>query len=128
MPYKKMTNSLTHAQTFWYNSSLWLCSDPYRLAHLGVIAREDLESDRGDEFSDKVQPFLIKIDLFHMNVICRDTLVASTDTLVLQRENTMTGQSVNAKKKKKRKCYQQLCYCVKSTKRSFPLEKNKYHI
>jgi len=32
-----------------------------------------------------------------MNVICRDTLIASSDTLVLQRENTMTGQTFNDK-------------------------------
>lgn len=32
-----------------------------------------------------------------MNVICRDTFIASSDTLVLQRENTMTGQTVNDK-------------------------------
>lgn len=70
-----------------------------RLTHLGVIARENLESDRGDEFPDKVQPFLIEIDLFHMNVICRDTLIASGDTSVLQRENTMSGQTVNNKKR-----------------------------
>lgn len=84
-------------ETFWFNSWLWLSPDLDRLPHLGVIARENLESDRGDEFPDKVQPFLIEIDLSHMNVICRDTLIASSYTSVLQRENTMTGQTVNDK-------------------------------
>lgn len=50
---------------------------------LCVVAREDLERYRGDELADEVQPLLLIVDLFHMNIICWNTLVASCDTFIL---------------------------------------------
>lgn len=82
---KKRYMEQTFFNTSWFNSRFG--PNPDRPTHLGVIAREDLQSHRGDEFSDKVKPLVIKIDLFHMYVIRWDTLVASSDSLVLRMEN-----------------------------------------
>lgn len=49
----------------------------------GVVSREDLQRDWGDELSEEVQPFFFKPDLFHVDIVSGNGLVASRDPLVL---------------------------------------------
>lgn len=50
---------------------------------LGVVAREDFQSDRRDELADEVQPLLIVAYLLHVDVVCGHGLVAASDSLIL---------------------------------------------
>lgn len=56
------------------------------VAHLGVVAGENLERDGRDELADEVQPLLVEADLLHVDVVGRHRLVAASDTLVLGRK------------------------------------------
>lgn len=67
------------------------------VAHLGVVAGENLERDGRDELADEVQPLLVEADLLHVDVVRRHRLVAAGDTLVLGRKGrsfTMINDAV----------------------------------
>lgn len=53
------------------------------VAHLGVVAGENLERDGRDELADEVQPLAVEADLLHVDVVRRHRLVAAGDPLVL---------------------------------------------
>lgn len=44
---------------------------------LGVVSREDLQRDWGDELSEEVQPLFFKTDLFHVDIVGGNGLVAA---------------------------------------------------
>lgn len=75
------------------------------VAHLCVVAGENLERDGRDELADEVQPLAVEADLLHVDVVRRHRLVAAGDPLVLgggggEEGGVMVINDVEEKKKK----------------------------